>query len=90
MAKGHINDGHIISKTKATKIGKRLLKLIENKTVDRDVNEHTLIMEKAKANNDILDKQKENLIEALKIGCRKYTKVKTGKKPFTNINIIKI
>ncbi len=61
MAKGHINDGHIISKTKATKIGKRLLKLIENKTVDRDVNEHTLIMEKAKANNDILDKQKENL-----------------------------
>jgi len=36
------------------------------------------------------NKQKENLIEALKIGCRKYTKVKTGKKPFTNINIVKI
>ena len=36
------------------------------------------------------NKQKENLIDALKIGCRKYTKVKTGKKPFTHINIVKI
>ena len=36
------------------------------------------------------DKQKTNLIDALKIGCRKYTKEKTGKKPFTNINIVKI
>ena len=36
------------------------------------------------------EKQKENLIGALKIGCRKYAKEKTGKKPFTNINIIKI
>tara|TARA_Y100001936_G_C15893773_1_gene569450 strand:- start:39 stop:920 length:882 start_codon:yes stop_codon:yes gene_type:complete len=35
-------------------------------------------------------KHKENLIDALKIGCRKYTKEKTGKKPFTNINIINI
>ncbi len=36
------------------------------------------------------NKQKKNLIEALKIGCRKYAKEKTGKKPFTNINIVKI
>tara|TARA_B100001750_G_C14979549_1_gene337027 strand:- start:15 stop:545 length:531 start_codon:yes stop_codon:yes gene_type:complete len=36
------------------------------------------------------DKQKVNLIDALKIGCRKYAKEKTGKKPFTNINIVKI
>tara|TARA_Y100000590_G_C14828109_1_gene679011 strand:- start:24 stop:497 length:474 start_codon:yes stop_codon:yes gene_type:complete len=36
------------------------------------------------------EKQKENLINALKIGCRKYTKEKIGKKPFTNINIVKI
>ncbi len=35
-------------------------------------------------------KQRENLIEALKIGCRRYTKEKTGKKPFTNINIVKV
>ena len=36
-----------------------------------------------------IDKQKRNLVEALKTGCRKYAKEKTGKKPFTNINIIK-
>ena len=36
------------------------------------------------------DKQKGNLVDALKIGCRKYAKEKTGKKPFTNINIVKI
>ena len=35
-------------------------------------------------------KQKQNLIDAIKIGCRKFTKEKTGKKPFTNINIVKI
>ena len=34
--------------------------------------------------------QEYNLIDALKIGCRKFTKEKTGKKPFTNINLIKI
>ena len=36
------------------------------------------------------EKQKINLVDALKISCRKYTKKKTGKKPFTNINIVKI
>jgi ribonuclease J len=35
-------------------------------------------------------KQEHNLIDALKITCRKYSKEKTGKKPFTNINIVKI
>ena len=35
-------------------------------------------------------KQEQNLIEALKISCRKYSKEKTGKKPFTNINIVQI
>ncbi len=35
-------------------------------------------------------KQEENLKEALKIKCRKYTKEKTGKKPITNINLIRI
>ena len=34
--------------------------------------------------------QEHNLIDALKIACRRYTKDKTGKKPFTNINIVKI
>ena len=35
-------------------------------------------------------KQEINLIEALKITCRKYSKEKTGKKPFTNINLVRI
>ena len=35
-------------------------------------------------------KQEHNLIDALKITCRKFTKEKTGKKPFTNINLVKI
>ena len=35
-------------------------------------------------------KQEYNLIDALKITCKKYTKEMTGKKPFTNINLVKI
>ncbi len=35
-------------------------------------------------------KQEVNLIDALKIACRKYSKKKTGKKPFTNINLVRI
>ena len=36
------------------------------------------------------NKQNENLIEGLKKTCRKYAKEKTGKKPITNINVIRI
>ncbi len=35
-------------------------------------------------------KQETNLIDALKIVCRKYSKEKTGKKPFTNVNLVRI
>ena len=35
-------------------------------------------------------KQEINLIDTLKIVCRKYSKEKTGKKPFTNINLVRI
>ncbi len=35
-------------------------------------------------------KQEHNFIDALKITSRKFTKEKTGKKPFTNINLIRI
>ena len=34
--------------------------------------------------------QEANLIDALKITCRKYTKEKTGKRPLTNINLVRI
>jgi len=37
------------------------------------------------------NKQQEfNLIEALKIACRKFSNNKIGKKPYTNINLVKI
>ena len=35
-------------------------------------------------------KQLTNLIDTIKIACRKYTKEKTGKKPLTNINLVRI
>ena len=35
-------------------------------------------------------KQEINLINALKITSRKYSKAKTGKKPYTNINLVRI
>ena len=35
-------------------------------------------------------KQEKNLIEAIKSNCRKIIRVKTGKKPFTNINIARL
>ena len=35
-------------------------------------------------------RQQQNLIETLKQNCRKLVKEKTGKKPFTNINIFRI
>ena len=34
--------------------------------------------------------QEINLVDALKITCRKFTNEKTGKKPITNINLIRI
>ena len=35
-------------------------------------------------------KQEQNLIEILKQNCRKIIKDRTGKKPFTNINIARL
>ena len=35
-------------------------------------------------------RQELNLIEALKINCRKTVKEKTGKRPYTNVNLVRI
>ena len=35
-------------------------------------------------------KQEKNLIDTIKQNCRKIVREKTGKKPFTNINIARI
>ena len=34
--------------------------------------------------------QEQHLIEALKIKCRKTVKEKTGKRPYTNVNLVRI
>jgi ribonuclease J len=34
--------------------------------------------------------QEQNLIEALKTNCRKIVKEKTGKRPYTNVNLVRI
>ena len=34
--------------------------------------------------------QEYNLIEALKTNCRKTVKEKTGKRPYTNVNLVRI
>ena len=35
-------------------------------------------------------KQEQNLIEALKTNCRKTIKEKTGKRPYTNVNLVRV
>ena len=35
-------------------------------------------------------KQEYNLIEAVKSNCRKTIKAKTGKRPYTNVNLVRI
>ena len=35
-------------------------------------------------------KQEHHLIESLKINCRKLVKERTGKKPYTNINLVRV
>ena len=48
-------------------------------------------IEKTSRTFKIGNKQQEhNLIDALKIACRKFSKERTGKKPFTNINLVRI
>ena len=34
--------------------------------------------------------QEQGLIEALKTNCRKTVKEKTGKRPYTNVNLVRI
>jgi len=34
--------------------------------------------------------QEQNLIETLKTNCRKAVKEKTGKRPYTNVNLVRV
>ena len=61
--------------------------------LDREdfVNDIEKIVEKITKTFSLLNpNHRDNLIENIKIACRKQIKEKTGKKPITNINIIKI
>ena len=35
-------------------------------------------------------KQEINIIDTIKLVCKKYSKEKTGKKPITNVNLVRI
>ena len=35
-------------------------------------------------------KQQNNIIDTIKVVCKKYSKEKTGKKPITNVNLVRI
>ena len=35
-------------------------------------------------------KQEYNIIDSIKVVCKKYSKEKTGKKPITNVNLVRI
>ena len=61
MDGGSYNDGHKISKTKATRIGKRLSKLIADGTVHRMDEREALERAKAKAHNEIIQEELNDL-----------------------------
>jgi len=35
-------------------------------------------------------KQENNIVDTIKVVCKKYSKEKTGKKPITNVNLVRI
>ncbi len=48
------------------------------------------IFESSKTFSLTSKKQESNLIDAIKVICRRYCREKTGKKPLTNINLVRI
>ena len=79
-SKGHIHNNPVLSY--------RGLPIYDNEEFDYGLEYE---IEKISRSFKIASRQQEhNLIDALKIACRKFSKEKTGKKPFTNINIIRI
>ena len=58
---------------------------------DDFLNDIENLVEKVSSTFSLINpKQKDNLIESVKIASRKLVKEKTGKKPITNINIVRI
>ena len=61
MFGGSYNDGHKISKTKATRIGKRLSKLLADGTINEIDKSESLRRAKAKAYNDDIEEQLKDI-----------------------------
>lgn len=61
MNKGGSNSGEKISKTKATKIGKRLSQKLADGTVDEVYRSYELAAAKAKVHNDIIKKEMDKI-----------------------------
>ena len=79
-SKGHIHNNPVLSY--------RGLPIYDNEEFDYGLEYE---IEKISRSFKIASRQQEhNLIDALKIACRKFSKEKTGKKPFTNINLVRI
>ena len=67
MNVGSYNDGHKISKTKATRIGKRLSKLLADGTVHEICKEHELERAKSKAYNEMIEEQLNDIKSRVKL-----------------------
>ena len=61
-----------------------------NKREDKLSNRIDILDEKETALKKNEKKQEQNLIETLKQSCRKIIRDRTGKKPYTTINISRI
>ena len=67
---------------------KGIPKIHENEDIIFDIEDRVKDVCKTYSLNN--SNQEQNLIETLKINCRKTVKEKTGKRPYTNINLVRI
>ena len=78
-------DGNIHDKPILTYVG---LPVIENENFKYGLEEEINKTTKTFSLND--KKQQINIIDTIKLVCKKYSKEKTGKKPITNVNLVRI
>ena len=78
-------DGNIHAKPILSYFG---LPIIENENFKYGLEEEINKTTKTFSLND--KKQQINIIDTIKLVCKKYSKEKTGKKPITNVNLVRI
>ena len=79
------SDGNIHDKPILTFVG---LPVIENDDFKYGLEEEISKTTKTFSLNN--KKQQINIIDSIKVVCKKYSKEKTGKKPITNVNLVRI